>query len=236
MRRRNFLRVLGSAGIAWPLAVMAEQSERLRPRRRARGTHRRRLEYQARIGEFQQALALLGWTDGRNVQIDIRWATTNADEIRRHAAELVAFAPDVILAATGTTTVTPLLQATRTVPIVFALVIDPAGAGFVASLARAGRQPHRLSHVRIRPERKMARATQADRPGRYTGGRPSGPDHSLRDRAVRRHRIRGAFAKDGSEPRSVRDAGEIERDLTAFAHSANGGVIVTAGPEGVASS
>ena len=84
-------------------------------------------EYQARIGAFQQGLAQLGWTHGRNARIDIRWATTNAEEIRRHTAELVALAPDVILAATGTTTVAPLLQATRTVPIVFVLVIDPVG-------------------------------------------------------------------------------------------------------------
>ena len=95
-------------------------------------------EYQARIVAFQQALALLGWTDGRNARIDTRWATTSADDIRRHAAELAALAPDVILAATGTTTVAPLLQATGTVPIVFVIVIDPVGAGFVASLARPG--------------------------------------------------------------------------------------------------
>src|SRR5204863_2152330 len=83
-------------------------------------------------------LQQLGWVDGRNVRIDIRWATTNADDIRRHAAELAALAPDVILSATGTATVAPLRQATRTVPIVFTTVIDPVGAGFVASLARPG--------------------------------------------------------------------------------------------------
>jgi putative tryptophan/tyrosine transport system substrate-binding protein len=86
---------------------------------------------------FQQGLTLLGWTEGRNARIDTRWATTNADDIRRHAGELAALAPD-ILAATGTTTVAPLLQETRTVPIVFVIVIDPVGAGFVASLARPG--------------------------------------------------------------------------------------------------
>jgi len=85
-----------------------------------------------------QGLQQLGWVDGRNVRIDIRWATTNAAEIRRHAVELVALAPDVILAATDTATVEPLLQATSTLPIVFAVVIDPVGAGFVTSLARPG--------------------------------------------------------------------------------------------------
>jgi putative tryptophan/tyrosine transport system substrate-binding protein len=95
-------------------------------------------EYQTRILAFQQGLAALGWTDGRNVQVDIRWARTNADEIRRHAVELTALAPDAIVAGSGTTTVAPLLQATRTVPIVFVVVVDPVGAGFVASLARPG--------------------------------------------------------------------------------------------------
>ena len=96
-------------------------------------------ESQARLPAFAQALQQLGWHEGRNVRIDIRWATTNADEIRRQAAELAALAPDVILAASGTASVAPLLQVTRTLPIVFALAIDPVGAGFVASLARPGR-------------------------------------------------------------------------------------------------
>jgi putative tryptophan/tyrosine transport system substrate-binding protein len=110
---------------------------------RANAAHRRAdvlaaddAEGQARLAAFTQALKQLGWSDGRNLRIDTRWAT--ADDIRRHAAELVALAPDVLLAATGTATVAPLLQATRTVPIVFLTVIDPVGAGFVASLARPG--------------------------------------------------------------------------------------------------
>src|SRR5262249_3851 len=94
--------------------------------------------FQARVAAFQQGLAQLGWTDGRNVRLDIRWATTNADDLRRHAAELAALAPDVLVATTGTATTAPLLQATRTVPTVFVIVIDPVGAGFVASLARPG--------------------------------------------------------------------------------------------------
>ena len=94
-------------------------------------------EYQARVAAFMQGLQQLGWTIGRNLRIDTRWATTNAAEIRRHAAELVALAPDVILAH-GASTVGPLLQATRTVPIVFPVVGDPVGAGFVDSLARPG--------------------------------------------------------------------------------------------------
>src|SRR5712691_2184513 len=95
------------------------------------------VEFQARVGAFLQALALLGWSIGRNVRIDTRWAGANAAEIRRHAAELVALAPDVILAY-GASTVGPLLQATRTVPIVFPVVADPVGAGLLDSLARPG--------------------------------------------------------------------------------------------------
>ena len=93
--------------------------------------------FQTWVGAFLQALAQLDWIIGRNVRIDTRWATTNAANIRRHAAELAALGPDVILAS-GTSTVGPLLQATRTVPIVFPTVIDPVGAGFVDSLARPG--------------------------------------------------------------------------------------------------
>src|SRR5262249_5487710 len=94
-------------------------------------------EFQARVGAFLQGLALSGWTIGRNMRIDIRWATANADEIRKHATELVALAPDVILAH-GASTVGPLLRVTRTVPIVFPVVSDPVGGGFIESLARPG--------------------------------------------------------------------------------------------------
>ena len=163
MRRREFLGVLGSAGIAWPLAAAAQQPERIRRIGLLMAAGADDPEYQSRIGVFRQRLEQLGWTEGRNARIDIRWATTNADEIRRHAGELTALAPDVILAATGTTTVAPLLEATRAVPIVFVLVIDPVGAGFVSESGAAGRQCHRLPHVRVRPERQMAGATQTDR-------------------------------------------------------------------------
>ena len=142
---------------------------------------------------------LLGWTIGRNVRIDTRWATANAADIRRHAAELVALAPDVILAH-GASTVGPLLQATRTVPIVFPVVADPVGAGFVDSLARPGGNATGFMTVRIQHEREMAGAAQADRAGRDASGGPSGSRHSRRDRPVRRHPGRGAVARGGGEP------------------------------------
>ena len=134
MRRREFIGLLGGA-TAWPLAARAQQAERMR--------HIGVLmtsddpEAQARIAAFLQGLQQLGWIEGRNVRIDTRWGGGDAEHIRRYAAELVALAPDVIL-ATGSATVGPLLQVTRTVPIVFVYVPDPVGAGFVNSLARPG--------------------------------------------------------------------------------------------------
>ena len=137
MRRREFITVLGGATAAWPLVAGPQQPERVRRIGILLATTADDAEFQAWVGAFLQALALLGWTIGRNVRIDTRWATANAVEIRRHAAELAALAPDVILAH-GASTVGPLLQATRTVPIVSPVFGDPVGAGFVDSLARPG--------------------------------------------------------------------------------------------------
>ena len=136
MRRRNFITLLGGAAAAWPLAGRAQQGERVRRVGVLMYWTAEDAEGQARLAAFTQALKQLGWSSGRNLRIDTRWAT--ADDVRQHAAELAALAPDVLVAATGTATVAPLLQATRTVPIVFVTVIDPVGAGFVATLARPG--------------------------------------------------------------------------------------------------
>ena len=137
MRRREFITLLGAASAAWPIAARAQQPERMRRIGVLLPASADDPESQARVGAFLQALALLGWTIGRNVRIDTRWAGTNANDIRRHATELATLAPDVILAHAATT-VGPLLQATRTVPVVFPAVVDPVGAGFVDSLARPG--------------------------------------------------------------------------------------------------
>src|SRR5258705_8238857 len=135
MRRRQFIALLGGAAASLPLAA-CEQQERMRRVGVLVYLADDDREGQARLAAFTQALSQLGWSEGRNLRIQTRWA--NADDVRRHAAELVALAPDVILAGTGTPTVAPLLQATRTVPIVFVIVIDPVGSGFVASLAQPG--------------------------------------------------------------------------------------------------
>ncbi len=139
MRRREFITLLGGAAACLDIG----RSPRAR-RQTACGASACSCplaaddpDAQARVAAFLQGLQQLGWTDGRNVRIDIRWGAGDAADIRRYAAELVALAPDVILAS-GASSVGPLLQATRTVPIVFAIVADPVGAGFVDSLARPG--------------------------------------------------------------------------------------------------
>jgi putative ABC transport system substrate-binding protein len=137
MKRREFLTLLGGASVAWPLAARAQQGDRMRRIGVLLPVATDDAEFQTRVGAFLQALQQLGWTIGRNVEIDIRWATANPDAIRRQAAELAALSPDVILAH-GAPTLGPLLQITRTVPIVFPVASDPVAAGFVESLARPG--------------------------------------------------------------------------------------------------
>src|SRR5262249_10122685 len=124
MKRREFISLLGGAAAAWPLVARAQQTERMRRIRVLLPATADDAGFQARVGALQQELALLAWIIGRNVRIDIRWASSNASEIRRHATELAALTPDVIL-ATGDSTMPPLLQATRTVPIVFPTGFDP---------------------------------------------------------------------------------------------------------------
>jgi putative ABC transport system substrate-binding protein len=228
MQRRNFIRLLGGAAVAWPLAARAQQSDRVRRIGVLLAATADDPDYQARIAAFQQGLQQLGWSDGHNVHIDTRWATTKADDIRRHAAELAALAPDVILAGTGTATVAPLLQATRTVPIVFAVVIDPVGAGFVDSLARPGGNAtgftvfeYGMSGKWLELLKQIAPAvtraavlrdpTIASGIGQFAAVQAVAPSLGVDLSAV-----------------DVRDAGEIERAVTAFARSSNGGLIVTA--------
>ena len=184
-------------------------------------------QFQPWVGAFLQGLALLGWTIGRNVRIDTRWATANADEIRKHATELVALAPDVILAH-GASTVGPLLQATRTVPIVFPLVSDPVGAGFIESLARpGGNATGFMTHEyglgakwlellkEIVP--KVTRAAVL-----RDGTSPAGTGQFGAIQAVA-----PSLGVEVS-PVNMRDAGEIERAVADFARSPNGGLILTA--------
>ena len=182
MRRREFITLLGGAAAAWPLAARAQQRERMRRIGVLLAATADDPRFQAWVAAFLQGLALLGWTIGRNMRIDIRWATTNAADIRRHAAELVALAPDVILAH-GASTVGPLLQATRTVPIVFPIVGDPVGAGFVDSLARPGGNATGFMIFEYSLSGKWLELLKQIAPGVTRVAVLRDPDHRLRDRA-----------------------------------------------------
>jgi putative ABC transport system substrate-binding protein len=137
VRRREFITLLGGATAAWPLAARAQQPERMRRIGVLVPYAENDPEAKARFAAFLQGLQQSGWTDGGNVRIDARWTAGSADDTRKHAAEVAASAPDVILTH-GSSTVGPLLQLTRAVPIVFVVVPEPVGAGFVESLARPG--------------------------------------------------------------------------------------------------
>ena len=137
MRRREVITLLGGAAAAWPLAARAQQRERMRRIGMLSTLPADDAEWQARLAAFLQGLQALGWTVGQNVRVDYRLGADNAERVRGQVAEIVALAPDVIL-ANGTSTLGPLLQATRSMPIVFANVTDPVGSGFVASLPRPG--------------------------------------------------------------------------------------------------
>jgi putative ABC transport system substrate-binding protein len=147
MRRREFMALLGGAAAAWPLAARAQQPERMKRIGVLMNSVADDSEGKVRIAAFLQGLQQLGWTDGPNVRIDIRWGGTgDSDSIRQYAAELVALTPDVILATTSPS-IAALQQATRTVPIVFAMVVDPVGARLRRKPGAAGRQHHRLHAV-----------------------------------------------------------------------------------------
>ena len=227
MTRREFITLLGGAAAAWPLAARAQQPQRMRRVGVLVAAAADDPEYQARNVAFLQNLQQLGWADGRNVRIDTRWATTNSDDVRRHAAELAVLAPDVLVAATGTITVAALLQATRTVPIVFVVVIDPVGAGFVASLARPGGNATGFTTFEYGMSGKWLELLKEIAPG------------TTRVAVLRDPAIASGIGQFGAiqavapslkvelSPVDVRDAGEIESAVTAFARSANGGLIVT---------
>ena len=228
--RREFIMLLGGAA-AWPLAARAQQAERMRRIGVLVASYAETdREGQARVAAFLDTFRRLGWSDGRNVRIDIRWATTNADDLRKHAAELAALAPDVLVAASGTSTVAPLLQATRTIPIVFVVVVDPVGAGFVASLARPGGNATGFTTFEYGLSGKWLELLKQIAPGITRAA-------VLRDPAIASGigqfaAVQAMAPSLGVElsPVDARDAPEIERAVTAFARSGNGGLVVTPSP------
>ena len=231
MRRREFITLLGGAAAAWPLAARAQQGERMRRIGVLLPAAADDAEFQAWVGAFLQGLAQSGWTIGRNVRIDTRWAAGNADDIRRHAAELVALAPDVILAH-GASTVGPLLQATRTVPIVFPVVGDPVGAGFVDSLARPGGNATGFMSFEYSMSGKWLELLKQIAPSvtRVAVLRdPTNPAGTGQFGVIQA--VAPSLGVEVS-PVNMRDAGEIERAVAAFARSPNGGLIVTGSAAG----
>ena len=235
MRRREFLGVLGGAAAAWPLAARAQQRERVRRIGILLPAAADDAEFQARLAAFHQGLALSGWTIGRNVRIDTRWATANAAEIRRHAAELAALAPDVILAH-GTSTVGPLLQATRTVPIVFPTVADPVAAGFVDSLARPGGNATGFMTTEYGMSGKWLELLKEIAPSVTRVAVLRDPSQGAATSQFAAIQAVAPALRMEVNPVNMRDAAEIERAVAAFARSPNGGLIVTGGRRRAASS
>jgi putative ABC transport system substrate-binding protein len=228
MRRRDFITLIGSTAAAWPHAARAQQGERMRRIGvLTSGADADDPDGRARIAAFLQGLQRLGWTDGRNIRIDYRWGAGDADNMRKYAAELVALAPDVILAS-GTATAAPLLQATRTVPIVFVQVTDPVGAGFVDSLARPGGNATGFVLFEYGISGKWLELLKEIAPAVTRAA-------VIRDPALSAGTGQFGAIQSGApsvgvevSPVNVRDAPEIERAITAFARGSNGDLILTA--------
>jgi len=225
MRRRSFITLLGGAAAAWPIAAWAQQRERMR----RIGFMFSTLapddpEGQSRITAFVQGLQELGWTDGRNVRIDYRWGLNDADRLRRYASELVALAPDVILAG-GNTAVEALQRTTRTVPIVFTNVTDPVGSGYVSSLARPAGNATGFMSTEFGLAGKYLELVKQIAPSVRRVGVVRNSALGLGTLGA----IQAVAPSFGVEltPVAGPDTDEIERGLTAFAREPNGGMIVT---------
>ena len=226
MQRRAFITLLAGAAVARPLAARAQQTKQMRRIGVLMVIGANDPEGQARLAAFAQGLQQLDWTVGQNVQIDYRWASVNAEELRKYAAELVALKPDVILAHSSSA-VEPLLQTTRAVPIVFTNVADPVGAGYVDSLARPGGNATGFTVFEYAMGGKWLELLKEIAP------------HVTRAAVVRDSAIVAGPAEFGAiqavapslgvelRPVDIRDASEMERAITRFAGSPNGGLIVT---------
>jgi putative ABC transport system substrate-binding protein len=232
MRRRDFITLLGGAAAAWPFSARAQQGERMRRIAVLTGIAGNDAETKVRITAFSQELQRLGWAQGRNVQIDIRGAAGSSAAVRKYATELVALGPDVVLAI-GNATVPPLVEATRTVPIVFTVVIDPVGAGFVQSLSKpggnvtgfmmfeyslSGKWPELLKQIAPGVTRAavLRDPTLPAGIGQFAVIQAAAPSQSLETTAI-----------------NVSNEREIEQGIEVFARSPNGGLIVTASPSTV---
>ena len=232
MKRREFITLLGGTAIAWPLVARAQQRARMRRIGVLMNVPPDNPEGMARLAAFLQGLQELGWTVGRNVEIDYRWGSPDADRIRKDAAELLALSPDVILSS-ATSTIGALQQATRTVPIVLVNVTDPVGAGFVESLARPGGNITGFSALEYGTSGKWLELLKEIAPHATRAVVLRDPELGLGTGQLAA--IQAVAPSLGVEltPIGVREAGEIERGIAAFARSPNGGMIVTASTPGL---
>jgi len=226
VRRRQFITLLGAAAAAWPLAARAQQAGRMRRVAALMPYTANDPQSQNRNAAFLQGLQQLGWTVGQNVQIDYRWSEGNEDDTRKYAAELVALAPDVIFTSESAA-IGPLRRATRTIPIVFVLVPDPVGAGFVDSLARPGGNITGFTQFDYGIGAKWLEVLKEIAP------------NTTRAAVIRDPAITAGIGQWGAilsvspsvaievSPVNLVDANEIDRGLTAFVRNPNGGLIVT---------
>jgi putative ABC transport system substrate-binding protein len=233
MRRREFIKLLGGASATWPLAVRAEQSSRVRRVGVLMNTSAEDPLGQAASTAFAQGLQQKGWEVGNNVRLDYRWGAGDTERFRKYAAELVALAPDVIL-ATANSIVGYLQRESRTVPIVFVTTIDPVGGGLVASLAHPGGNATGFSNIEFSLNAKSLELLKEVAPGvtRVAVVRDAFVSAGSGGFAA----IQTAAAAFGVEltPVGVRDADEIKRGITGFAHGSNDGLIVVGPPSSIA--
>jgi putative ABC transport system substrate-binding protein len=225
MRRRDFVKMIARSAVAWPLAARAQQDTRMRRIGVLMPLGATDAEAQARVGAFLQGLQEFGWAVGRNVRIEIRWTDGDADEIRKYASELATLAPDVIL-STGSSTLGPLLRVTRAVPIVFVVIVDPVGAGYIVSLARPGGNATGFTAFEYGLSAKWLEVLKQIAPGVIRAA-------VLRDPNITAGigqfgAIRSAAPALGIDvsPVNLLDAGEIEHAVAEFARAPGGGLIV----------
>jgi putative tryptophan/tyrosine transport system substrate-binding protein len=229
MKRREFVTLLGGAAAAWPIAVRAQQADRVRRIGALMYLAADDPESPARVAAFARGLQELGWIEGRNIQIEYRWGGGDMDRVRRFAAELVALAPDVILVSSGSA-LAALQNATRTVPIVFVNFTDPVGAGYVASLSRPGANTTGFTLFEYGTSGKWLELLKQIAPAMTRAAVIRDP--SITSGTAQFAAIQAVAPSIGVEltPVDARDAGGIEQTIAGFARGSNCGLIVTASP------
>ena len=228
MRRRDFIKVVVGFATAWPLAARAQQSGQMKHLAVLMNETADNPEGQSRFAAFLQGLQEAGWAVGRNLRIDIRWGAGDIDRLRRYAAELVSLAPDVILGQ-GSSTMRPLLQATRTVPIVFPASSDPVGAGFVDSLARPGGNATGFMTFEYSLSGKWLELLKETAPTITRVAVLRDPNQGSGTSMYATIQAMAPSLRVEVTPINMRDAGEIERAIEVFTRVSNGGLIVTSG-------